>query len=28
MKLRLEFVLEGRFEAPSDSIPDPLASQC
>ena len=26
MKLRLEFVLEGRFEAPSQSIPDPLAS--
>ena len=26
MKLRLEYVLEGRFEAPSESIPDPLAS--
>lgn len=26
MKLRLEYVLEGRFEAPNDSIPDPLAS--
>ena len=26
MKLRLEFVLRGQFEAPSPSIPDPLAS--
>ncbi|MEM7772641.1 MAG: MgPME-cyclase complex family protein [Cyanobacteria bacterium P01_E01_bin.6] len=26
LKLRLEFVLVGEFEAPSDSIPDPLAS--
>ncbi|EAR18884.1 MgPME-cyclase complex family protein [Synechococcus sp. W2B2] len=26
MKLRLEFVLEGRFEAPTNTIPDPLAS--
>jgi hypothetical protein len=26
MKLRLEFVLRGRFEAPSAAIPDPLAS--
>ena len=26
MKLRLEFVLEGKFEAPTDVIPDPLAS--
>ena len=26
MKLRLEFVLEGTFEAPTDAIPDPLAS--
>ncbi len=26
MKLRLEFVLRGQFEAPSSSIPDPLAS--
>ena len=26
MKLRLEFVLEGRFEAPSDQIPDAIAS--
>jgi len=26
MKLRLEFVLEGQFEAPSASIPDALAS--
>ncbi|MBL6798448.1 protochlorophyllide synthesis factor Ycf54 [Synechococcus sp. PROS-7-1] len=26
MKLRLEYVLEGRFDAPSHSIPDPLAS--
>lgn len=26
MKLRLEFVLEGQFEAPSSSIPEPLAS--
>jgi hypothetical protein len=26
MKLRLEFVARGSFEAPSVSIPDPLAS--
>ena len=26
LKLRLEFVLEGRFEAPTAEIPDPLAS--
>lgn len=26
MKLRLEFVLRGTFEAPSASIPDPLAT--
>lgn len=26
MKLRLEFVWRGQFEAPSSSIPDPLAS--
>ena len=26
MKLRLEFVLEGRFEAPSADIPDAIAS--
>ena len=26
MKLRLEFVARGRFEAPSEAIPDPLAS--
>ncbi|MFN9621372.1 MAG: MgPME-cyclase complex family protein [Cyanobacteriota bacterium] len=26
MKLRLEFVRRGQFEAPSASIPDPLAS--
>jgi hypothetical protein len=26
LKLRLEFVAQGRFEAPSDSIPDALAS--
>jgi hypothetical protein len=26
MKLRLEFVLRGKFEAPSRTIPDPLAS--
>ena len=25
LKLRLEFVLKGQFEAPSASIPDPLA---
>ncbi|MEM9772551.1 MAG: MgPME-cyclase complex family protein [Cyanobacteria bacterium P01_D01_bin.73] len=25
-KLRLEYVLTGEFEGPSDSIPDPLAS--
>jgi hypothetical protein len=27
LKLRLEFVCQGSFEAPSASIPDPLASQ-
>jgi hypothetical protein len=27
LKLRLEFVLRGRFEAPSPAIPDPLASR-
>jgi hypothetical protein len=27
LKLRLEFVRQGAFEAPSASIPDPLASQ-
>ena len=26
MKLRLEFVLEGSFEAPTDDIPDAIAS--
>ena len=26
LKLRLEFVATGRFEAPSTSIPDALAS--
>jgi hypothetical protein len=26
MKLRLEFVLRGQFDAPSGAIPDPLAS--
>ncbi|MFM1841847.1 MAG: hypothetical protein RLZZ490_581 [Cyanobacteriota bacterium] len=26
LKLRLEYVLAGEFEAPSDAIPDPLAS--
>ena len=26
LKLRLEFVVQGRFEAPSSAIPDPLAS--
>jgi hypothetical protein len=26
LKLRLEFVLTGEFQAPTDSIPDPLAS--
>ncbi|MGQ9872793.1 MgPME-cyclase complex family protein [Leptodesmis sp.] len=26
LKLRLEFVLTGEFQAPSDSIPQPLAS--
>jgi len=26
LKLRLEFVLQGRFEAPSGAIGDPLAS--
>jgi len=27
LKLRLEYVFKGKFESPSDSIPDPLASQ-
>lgn len=27
LKLRLEFVALGQFDAPSPSIPDPLASQ-
>ena len=26
MKLRLEYVLTGEFQAPSDTIPEPLAS--
>ncbi|PSB11802.1 DUF2488 domain-containing protein [Pleurocapsa sp. CCALA 161] len=26
LKLRLEYVLSGEFEAPSESIPEPLAS--
>lgn len=26
LKLRLEYTLKGEFQAPSDSIPDPLAS--
>ncbi len=26
LKLRLEYVIEGEFDAPSDTIPDPLAS--
>lgn len=26
LKLRLEYVLTGEFQAPSDTIPDPLAS--
>lgn len=26
LKLRLEYVFKGQFEAPSDNIPDPLAS--
>ena len=26
MKLRLEFVVKGKFEAPTEAIPDPLAS--
>ncbi|MDB9313039.1 DUF2488 family protein [Spirulina sp. CS-785/01] len=26
LKLRLEYVLQGRFSAPSETIPDPLAS--
>ena len=25
MKLRLEYVVEGKFDAPTDSIPNPLA---
>ena len=28
MKLRLEFVLDGRFEAPSSEIPDAIATDC
>ncbi|MBO0351423.1 DUF2488 family protein [Phormidium pseudopriestleyi FRX01] len=27
LKLRLEYVLTGEFQAPSETIPDPLASQ-
>ncbi|MDV2991277.1 MAG: Ycf54-like protein [Chroococcidiopsis sp. SAG 2025] len=26
LKLRLEFVITGQFQAPSDTIPDPIAS--
>lgn len=26
LKLRLEYVLTGQFQAPTDTIPDPLAS--
>lgn len=26
LKLRLEYVIRGEFEAPSDTIPDPIAS--
>ncbi len=26
LKLRLEYVITGEFEAPSDAIPDPIAS--
>ncbi|MEO1146398.1 MAG: MgPME-cyclase complex family protein [Cyanobacteria bacterium J06638_22] len=26
LKLRLEYVLTGKFDAPSETIPDPLAS--
>jgi hypothetical protein len=26
LRLRLEYVLTGQFDAPSDTIPDPLAS--
>jgi hypothetical protein len=26
LKLRLEYVATGEFQAPSDAIPDPLAS--
>ncbi|MGJ3253239.1 MAG: MgPME-cyclase complex family protein [Elainellaceae cyanobacterium] len=26
LKLRLEFVITGKFDAPSETIPDPLAS--
>ncbi|MEM6837752.1 MAG: MgPME-cyclase complex family protein [Cyanobacteria bacterium P01_C01_bin.120] len=26
LKLRMEYVLTGQFQAPSDAIPDPLAS--
>lgn len=26
LKLRLEYVMTGKFEAPSDAIPEPLAS--
>ncbi|MGK7875864.1 MAG: MgPME-cyclase complex family protein [Xenococcaceae cyanobacterium] len=27
LKLRLEYVIAGEFQAPSDKIPDPLASE-
>ena len=27
LKLRLEYVITGKFQAPSDTSPDPLASQ-
>ena len=27
LKLRLEYVVTGQFEAPSDEIPEPLASR-
>ncbi len=27
LKLRLEFVVKGSFEAPSEAVPDPVASQ-
>jgi hypothetical protein len=26
LKLRLEYVITGKFQAPADMIPDPLAS--